>query len=152
MCGPAAWLPSMFLPNDSDPDGDAIALVANGFEARPELRVEATDSSKVLLTAPSAAGHESIRYQIRDEKEASGGAVVRVRVSPTAELEPPVAKDDHVTPAETLGKSAVDVPVLKNDSDPDGVAEELESACLTATPMPGPPTATWWSPCRRRNS
>ncbi|WP_247044278.1 Ig-like domain-containing protein [Arthrobacter rhizosphaerae] len=114
------------LSNDSDPDGDALALVTNGFEAKPELRVEATDGSKVLFTAPSTAGHESIRYQIQDEKKAPGSAVIRVRVSPTAELKPPVAKDDTITPAETLGKTAVDVPVLKNDSDPDGVAADLK--------------------------
>ena len=39
-----------------------------------------------------------------------------------------------VTPAETLGKSAVDVPVLKNDSDPDGVAAELKISLPDGNP------------------
>ncbi|WP_458113729.1 Ig-like domain-containing protein [Arthrobacter sp. R1-13] len=113
------------LANDSDPDGDPVALVANGFEARPELQVQAAEGSKVLLTAPAVAGNESVRYSIQDDRSASAGAVIRVKISLDAELKPPVAEDDHVTRAETLGKSAVDVPVLKNDVDPDGVAAEL---------------------------
>jgi hypothetical protein len=122
------------LLNDTDPDGDRIALVANQFEARAELQVKATESSKVLLTAPAAEGNESIRYLIQDDKKASAGAVVRVRISATAALKPPVAKDDRVMQGETLGKSAVDVPVLRNDSDPDGVAEELSISLPDGNP------------------
>nr|WP_242633350.1 Ig-like domain-containing protein [Arthrobacter sp. S39] len=114
------------LTNDSDPDGDPISLLSNSFEAKPELQVEATDTSKVRFRAPAAAGNESIRYQIQDDKQAQGSAVIRVRVSPDAPLQRPIAKDDRVSLSETLGKTAVDVPVLKNDSDPDGVAEELK--------------------------
>ncbi|WP_407709290.1 Ig-like domain-containing protein [Arthrobacter nitrophenolicus] len=114
------------LGNDADPDGDQIGLVADAFEARPELRVGTADGGKVLLTAPGAAANESVGYTIQDDKKAQGSAVIRVRVSPDAPLQAPVAKDDVVTPAETLGKSAVDVPALKNDSDPDGVAADLE--------------------------
>ena len=122
------------LTNDSDPDGDPISLVSNGFESRPELAVEAADGGKVLLTAPGTAGNESVAYKIQDDKKAQGGAVIRVRISPDATLKLPVAKDDVVTPAETLGKSAVDVPVLKNDSDPDGVAAELKISLPDGNP------------------
>ncbi|WP_231938457.1 Ig-like domain-containing protein [Arthrobacter sp. B6] len=114
------------LSNDSDPDGDAIFLLSGSFEAKPDLQVEATNTSKVRFTAPATTGNESIRYSIQDNKEAQGTAVIRIRVSPDAPLQRPIAKDDRVTLAETLGKTAVDVPVLKNDSDPDGVAEELK--------------------------
>ncbi|MGF9647490.1 Ig-like domain-containing protein [Pseudarthrobacter oxydans] len=114
------------LGNDADPDGDPIGLVADAFEARAELRVETAEGGKVLLTAPGAAADESVSYTIQDDKKAQGSAVIRVRVSPDAPLQVPAAKDDVVTPAETLGKSAVDVPVLKNDSDPDGVAADLK--------------------------
>ncbi|MGM9473551.1 Ig-like domain-containing protein [Pseudarthrobacter sp. YS3] len=122
------------LTNDSDPDGDPISLVSNGFESRPELAVEAADGGKVLLTAPGTAGNESVAYKIQDDKKAQGSAVIRVRVSPDAALKLPVAKDDVVTPAETLGKSAVDVPVLKNDADPDGVAAELRISLPDGNP------------------
>ncbi len=122
------------LTNDSDPDGDPISLVSNGFESRPELAVEAVDGGKVLLTAPGSAGNESVAYKIQDDKKAQGSAVIRVRVSPDAALKLPLAKDDVVTPAETLGKSAVDVPVLKNDADPDGVAAELKISLPDGNP------------------
>ncbi|ASN19534.1 Ig-like domain-containing protein [Arthrobacter sp. YN] len=111
------------LKNDSDPDGDPIALVS-AFEAKPELQVEAA-AGKVVLTAPGAAGTDSISYRIQDDKKAEAAAVIRVQTSPTAPLHAPVAVDDRITLAETLGKTAVDVPVVKNDSDPDGVAEDL---------------------------
>nr|WP_321164509.1 Ig-like domain-containing protein [Arthrobacter sp. Soil763] len=122
------------LANDSDPDGDPVSLVRNGFEARPELAVEAADGGKVLLTAPGAAGNDSVSYKIQDDKKAQGSAVIRVRTSPDAALKAPVAKDDVVTPAETLGKTAVDVPVLKNDEDPDGVAADLKIGLPDANP------------------
>ncbi len=88
----------------------------------------------MLLTAPGTAGNESVSYKIQDDKKAQGSAVIRVRISPDAALKLPVAKDDVVTPAETLGKSAVDVPVLKNDSDPDGVAAELKVSLPDGNP------------------
>ncbi len=122
------------LANDSDPDGDPIFLLAGSFEAKPELQAEATDTSKVRFTAPAASGNESIRYSIQDDKEAQGTAVIRIRVSPDAPLQRPLAKDDRITLAETLGKTAVDVPVLKNDSDPDGIAEDLKIALPDGNP------------------
>ncbi len=120
------------LKNDSDPDGDPLGLV-NSFEANPELQVEAA-TGKILLTAPGVAGNESISYRIQDDKKAEASAVVRVQTSPTAALHIPIAVDDRITLAETLGKTAVDVPVLKNDSDPDGVAEDLTITLPDANP------------------
>ncbi|MFC9771754.1 MULTISPECIES: Ig-like domain-containing protein [unclassified Pseudarthrobacter] len=122
------------LANDSDPDGDPISLLTDGFEARPELNVEVADGAKVLFTAPAVEGNESIRYRIQDDKKAQASAVIRVRVSADAELKRPIAKDDRVTLAETLGKTAIDVPVLKNDSDPDGVASELQISLPDGNP------------------
>jgi hypothetical protein len=121
------------LSNDSDPDGDPIGLVSNGFETPSELGLETTDG-RVVLTAPSTAGNENVSYKIQDDKKAQGGAVIRVRVSPDAALKAPLAKDDVITPAETLGKSAIDVPVLKNDSDPDGVAADLKVSLPDGNP------------------
>ena len=52
-------------------------------------------------------------------------------------LQAPIARDDRVTSAQTLGKTAVDVPVLKNDEDPDGVGENLKIATDATTARPG---------------
>ncbi|WP_344318481.1 Ig-like domain-containing protein, partial [Acrocarpospora pleiomorpha] len=113
-------------------DGDPIGLVST-LEAKPELQAEAING-KVLLTAPDNAGTESISYRIQDDKKAEASAVIRVETSPTAPLHAPIAVDDRVTLAETLGKTAVDVPVLKNDSDPDGVAEDLKISLPDGNP------------------
>ncbi|MDQ0691868.1 hypothetical protein QF047_002828 [Arthrobacter sp. W4I7] len=121
------------LSNDSDPDGDPIGLVSNALEAPAELGVETADG-RVVLTAPGTAGNANVSYKIQDDKKAQGGAVIRVGVSPDAALKAPLAKDDVITPAETLGKSAVDVPVLKNDSDPDGVAADLKISLPDGNP------------------
>ncbi|QQQ63574.1 Ig-like domain-containing protein [Paenarthrobacter ureafaciens] len=120
------------LNNDSDPDGDPIGLVPT-FDAKPGLEVEAV-AGKAVLTAPGTAGVESISYRIQDDKKAEASAVIRVQTSPSAPLHAPIAVDDHVTLAETLGKTAVDVPVLKNDSDPDGVAEDLKISLPDGNP------------------
>lgn len=114
------------LSNDSDPDGDPITLDANGFTARPELKTHASDQGRVVFTAPSAEGTETIGYTIHDSKKAPAQGNLRVTVSANAPLKAPIARDDHVTEAETLGKTAVDVPVLKNDEDPDGTTEDLK--------------------------
>ena len=132
------------LSNDSDPDGDPIGLVSNAFEAKPELQVE----DRCRQGSLHGARHRRQReHQLPDPGRQKGqaSAVIRVRVSPDAELKRPVAKDDRVTLAETLGKTAVDVPVLKNDSDPDGVAAELKISLPDGNPnareaAPG----TWW--------
>ncbi|MBT1002528.1 tandem-95 repeat protein [Paenarthrobacter sp. DKR-5] len=114
------------LSNDSDPDGDPISLSTNGFTAKPELGAHASDQGRVVFTAPSAEGTETIGYTIHDSKKAPAKASLRVTVSPNAPLRAPIARDDHVTEAETLGKTAVDVPVLKNDEDPDGTTDQLK--------------------------
>jgi large repetitive protein len=114
------------LSNDSDPDGDPISLIGNGLESSPGLAAESGQAGQVLVTAPATAGNGSVGYRIQDSKKAQASAVIRVRTSPSATLHPPLAVDDRVTLAETLGKTAVDVPVLENDSDPDGVAAELK--------------------------
>ena len=114
------------LANDSDPDGDPIALVKDRFESESGLNASATENGRVLLTAPGAEGTHNIRYTIVDDKGAQASAVVVLKVNPKAVAKAPIANDDHVTLAETLGKTAVNIPVLKNDSDPDGVTEDLK--------------------------
>ena len=60
------------LANDSDPDGDPISLVGNGFEARPELGVEAADGGKVLLTAPAHRRQRERQLQDPGRQESPG--------------------------------------------------------------------------------
>ncbi|MFJ3957566.1 Ig-like domain-containing protein [Arthrobacter sp. NPDC090010] len=122
------------LANDSDPDGDPISLVKDRFDAEAALQASATENGRVLLTAPDATGTHNVRYTIQDDKGAQGSAVIVLKVTPKHLPEAPVANDDHVSLSQTLGKTAVDVPVLKNDSDPDGVTEDLKITFPDGTP------------------
>ncbi|MGX9902201.1 Ig-like domain-containing protein [Arthrobacter sp. SA17] len=112
------------LRNDSDPDGDALALVNGAVEADQALNATVEDG-RIKFTTPDAPGALVIRYQASDGKGGFAGSTLTVDVRPDAPKKGPVARDDRISFAETLGKTAVDVPVLKNDEDPDGVTADL---------------------------
>ncbi len=113
------------LRNDSDPDGDAISLTGDGVSATPETMNPEVVKGRVLFTAPEQGGTYNVRYTVKDSRGADAVGNIRVIVDQNAPLLAPIAKDDRVEPAETMGREAVDVPVLENDEDPDGVAEDL---------------------------
>ncbi|GAA1345177.1 Ig-like domain-containing protein [Arthrobacter roseus] len=120
------------LRNDSDPDGDPIALVGEGVAATPETMAVEVKKGRVLFTAPEQGGTYNVRYMVKDSRGADAVGNIRVSVDKNAPLIAPIARDDRVEPAETMGREAVDVPVLENDEDPDGVAEDLAITVDTA--------------------
>ncbi|WP_157365222.1 Ig-like domain-containing protein [Arthrobacter sp. QXT-31] len=124
------------LANDSDPDGDNVTLAANRLEAAPELKASVIDG-RVQLTAPTPSGPTAtaiVRYEISDRRGGTAVGTLKVHVRSDAATLAPIARDDRVTFAETLGKTVVEVPVLKNDEDPDGVAAELKITFPQAAP------------------
>ncbi|MDI3212087.1 Ig-like domain-containing protein [Arthrobacter sp. AL12] len=124
--------------NDSDPDGDQIRIISDGIEAAPELQATVSkQSSRIILLAPGAEGTVNVRYSVADDRGATAQAAIAVKVQADVPLLAPIARDDRVTSAQTLGKTAVDVPVLKNDEDPDGVGENLKIATDAKTARPG---------------
>ena len=126
------------LANDSDPDGDRIAIKSDGIEADSALQASVSKTSgRIILTAPGKEGIVNLRYAVVDERGATAGATIRVNVKGNIPLLAPIARDDRVTSAQTMGKKAVDVPVLKNDEDPDGVGENLKIATAVETAKPG---------------
>ncbi|MFZ1411462.1 MAG: Ig-like domain-containing protein, partial [Micropruina sp.] len=111
------------LANDTDPDGDTIGLAKrlttpNGVSAEVVV-------SRILVHAPPTEGDYSITYTAVDEFGASSLGTLIVKVSATSVLQVPIARDDRVQPAQLGGEKTVTVPVLANDEDPDGVADEL---------------------------
>ncbi|MDN5668341.1 MAG: Ig-like domain-containing protein [Renibacterium salmoninarum] len=124
------------LLNDSDPDGNALRVDPDRFEGPQEMNPRMSEQGRVILTSPKDPGIYTMNYTITDGA-ATSNANIKMTVSPEAPLKAPIARDDHVTEQETLGKTAVDVPVLKNDEDPDGTVEELKLEV-----DPGNPTAT----------
>ncbi|CAM3076418.1 Fibronectin type III domain protein [Arthrobacter ulcerisalmonis] len=124
--------------NDTDPDGDTIRIRTDGLEADPALQASVSKTSgRVLLTAPQEEGTVNVRYTVSDDRDASAQATIRVIVDREVPLKAPIARDDRVTSAQTMGKTAVDVPVLKNDEDPDGVGENLVVTTDNPAARPG---------------
>nr|WP_231713383.1 Ig-like domain-containing protein [Arthrobacter sp. zg-Y769] len=114
------------LRNDSDPDSDPISLNTVAVSGSvPELETR-TDLSRVLFQAPETPGTYSISYGVKDNRGAMSTGTVIVVSDENAPLLPPVSRDDLVDPAETRDKSFVEVPVLENDEDPDGLAEDMD--------------------------
>ncbi|RWZ50016.1 fibronectin type III domain-containing protein [Labedella phragmitis] len=101
-----------------DPDGDSVQLV--GQSSSPE-------SGNVVTSGPTwfdyeagayAAGTDSFEYTVVDALGAQSTAVVRIGVATRADAaRNPVAVEDLVV---TRPNRTVTVPVLENDSDPDG--------------------------------
>ncbi|WP_218711751.1 Ig-like domain-containing protein [Arthrobacter sp. BF1] len=112
--------------NDSDPDGGQLGLVKNGFKGPEEMQPSVTDKGKVLVTSPAAPGIATMMYTVADKFGATATGNIRMTVTPDAPLKAPISRDDRVTIKQMLGKNTVDVPVLENDADPDGVTDDLK--------------------------
>ncbi len=108
------------LPNDSDPDGDAISIVAVGMAAHGTAQI---NGSRLSYTpTPGYTGPDTFTYTIADPKGLTSTATVSISV--TAVNHPPIAQPDFAT----AGKNKpVAIAVLANDSDPDGDALTIVS-------------------------
>ncbi|PYI66689.1 hypothetical protein CVV68_12815 [Arthrobacter livingstonensis] len=120
--------------NDSDPDGDRLAVVRNGFNGPKEMAAHLSDQGRVIVTSPKTTGVATMGYTVADPSGATDQASIRMNVTPDAPLRAPIARDDTVTTQEALGRNTVNVPVLKNDEDPDGVADALKVTLTRPTP------------------
>jgi subtilisin family serine protease len=102
------------LANDSDVDGDTLAVSGVGTPADGTAVIEA-DGSITYTPEAGFSGADSFDYQISDGVGGSASATVTVAV--VAADGPPVAVDDIATTDED---TAVAVDVLANDVDPEG--------------------------------
>ena len=140
--------------NDSDPDGDPVAVIAVTGAAHGTVTLN-PDGTVTYNPDPDYAGPDSFRYTVSDGRGGSGSATVTVTVSPVNDA--PAAADDAATTAED---SPVTVAVLANDTDADrdpltvtavsgpahGTATVNPDGTVTYTPDPdyaGPDTFTY---------
>ncbi|GAA2227392.1 Ig-like domain-containing protein [Herbiconiux moechotypicola] len=125
------------MANDSDPDGDPIAIRENGLEVPDGVTAE-VDGGRVVVTAPDQAGDYTVLYTIVDRWGAASTGSLLVSVSPDAPLQAPIARDDTVPVSDVLDRPYVDIDVRENDDDPDGTIDELvvSTADATATVQP----------------
>jgi hypothetical protein len=112
------------LANDTDPEGDDLALDPAGLTA-PEGVSARVAGGRVLVNAPDAPGDYTFIYTVADPYGASAAGVLLVTVSPDAPLQVPVARDDRVATREVSDALTAEVAVLENDEDPDGNAADL---------------------------
>ncbi|HEV2529069.1 MAG TPA: Ig-like domain-containing protein, partial [Thermomicrobiales bacterium] len=106
------------LGNDQDIDGDTLSIVSftggQGFElSRP---TSGPNAGRLVVTlSQDFQGDTSFQYTISDSKGLQSTATMFLTVR--AQADPPVAGNDSATTSED---AAVTIPVLRNDTDPDG--------------------------------
>ena len=103
------------LANDTDPEGDALRLV--GFPVPPAHGTVARGVGRAVYTpAKGFSGQDTFTYRIRDATGLASTATVTVTVKTRPNRKPVVVAD---TGSVAAGSPLV-IPVLANDSDPDG--------------------------------
>ncbi|WP_232820408.1 Ig-like domain-containing protein [Brachybacterium sp. YJGR34] len=104
-----------------DPDGDSVML--SGIASpTPQLGEVVTATGQWIEYRPfeGAQGTDTFRYQVMDRHGAVGTATVQVGIAaPTGQNHAPYAVDDTV---EVRPDREVQIPVLENDTDPEGDA------------------------------
>lgn len=115
------------LANDSDPDGDALALVEDGLTVseRHAERVSLRNDL-VVVSAPEQNDSITAGYRVTDNRGGTSQGTLTVNVDEDAPLRAPRAQDDMVTQEDIAEVEAVSVPVVDNDVDPDGDRDDLE--------------------------
>ena len=117
------------LLNDSDPEGEPITIIAEGFTPPSRGIAEVTDDGLgIRFTAPQNEDVIIFGYTIADPAGARASATIEVTVSGDAENLPPIAFDD-VLGSVPEGTEVV-VPVLDNDIDPDGEVLDLDLSVI----------------------
>ncbi len=113
------------LQNDSDPDGDEVALSSKALSVPDGVSAEVV-KARVLVHSPQEEGSYPFVYRAVDPYGAKSDGSLTVSVDAEAPLRAPIARDDHVQPAQLGEGETIDVAVLENDEDLDGVVEQLK--------------------------
>jgi hypothetical protein len=109
-------------PTTTDIDPAGGVLVVTGLENVPQngsVEAEVLDQHevRVTLTRPLDGETAGFNYRISNGLADSLGTISVVEIPEPTELQPPVAVDDQVT---VRVGDTIDLPVLDNDSQPDG--------------------------------
>jgi VCBS repeat-containing protein len=110
----------LVLSNDSDPDGDPLRV--ESIEQPLNGSVVNTGSELVYEPNPGYSGTDSFTYTVADDR--GGTSTARVNILVNTLNDPPIAQNDS---ASTNEETLVVIPILANDSDPDGDFLLIES-------------------------
>ncbi len=123
------------VANDTDPDGDPLALVSTPIASPPShgTAVRLSDTQLAYRPAAEYKGPDSFDYLIRDHRGGWARATVRLTVVDRNQI--PIAENDVAT---TTPGTKVEIDVVANDSDPDGdPLSILPGAPFAELPMHG---------------
>ena len=120
-----------------DPDGDSVTLA--GLASGPTKGTAAVAGDVIEYTAPSSAsGTDAFTYALQDAAGGRGTGTIQVGIAPVGTTNaPPVVRPDRVV---ARPGRALAIPVLANDTDPDGdtlslVPDSVQAASSAAAPQ-----------------
>lgn len=106
------------LVNDEDADGDVLVLQSVTGAAQAGLSVAISEHRVLRISALRALGQAvTLGYTVSDGQSQANGTIVVVPVPRAAQQQPPTAVPDQAT---VRAGDIVTIPVLANDSHPDG--------------------------------
>ncbi|MFE6997792.1 Ig-like domain-containing protein [Microbacterium sp. NPDC057659] len=114
------------LGNDSDPDGDEIALVKGVEVPKIDGLKARAAGDRVVVDVPNDELETSLQYTVTDSRGARATAPILVTVDKDVPLLSPIARDDRVLVSDVKDGLDVDLDILANDEDPDGVTDGLK--------------------------
>lgn len=114
-----------------DPDGDSVIITGIASPAPSLGEVTETTGEWIEYTPhDGATGTDRFRYQVMDRSGAVGTAEVQVGIAaPSEQNQPPYAVNDTV---EVQPGRDVQVPVLANDTDPEGAPLSVDAGQVEA--------------------
>lgn len=112
------------LLNDLDPDGDVLVVKRVGTPSVPGVKVSVVDKRlAVVTTSTDLVGQPAtVDYWVSDGRSTVTGQLVVTQRRSTPDNRHPIANKDQVT---VRAGAVTTVPVLANDSDPDGPTPRL---------------------------
>ncbi len=112
------------LLNDLDPDGDVLVVKRVNRPSVPGVKVSVVDKRLAIVSsAADLVGKPvTVEYVVSDGRSSASGSLVIAQRSSSAANRQPVANHDQVT---VRAGSVTSIPVLANDSDPDGAKPRL---------------------------
>lgn len=119
------------LLNDLDPDGDVLVVKRIGRPSIPGVKVSVVDKRLAVTSsvADFSGQQVAVSYVVSDGRSSSEGQLVLAQRQSTQANRNPVANKDQVT---VRAGSVTSIPVLANDSDPDGGKPRLFQSDLDA--------------------
>ncbi len=110
------------LANDSDPDGEELSLSS----VEPTGAATASvDGTLVRVEAPAEAGRFGFIYSIANGRGGTASSFLTVVVDPEAPLTRPIADDTVLGLSDILGRTSIDVDVLRQVFFAEGSSRDL---------------------------